>query len=392
MKIPYGKQLITQDDIDAVVEVLRSDFLTQGPAVLRFEQEFAKVVGSKYAVAFCNATAALHTGFKVLNKDITKKVIVTPITFAASSNCVLYENGQVEFVDIDPKTFNIDLNLVEEKLKKDPNSYQGIIPVDFAGLPVDTEKLREIANRYGLWIMEDACHAIGGGFYNSKNEFIKCGSGIYSDLTVFSFHPVKHIATGEGGMVTTNDEKMYKYLLKLRSHGIERDPNLFLEESHGGWYHEMQELGFNYRMSDINAALGWSQLKKLESNIFNRSQVAKEYKKAFMLTEIGVQQYDEQLTQNAYHLFVIQATNRGELYEYLKENGVYAQVHYIPVYKHPYYQKNGFKEINLEHAQSYYQKALSLPMYHGMDKTQIERVVELIKAYLARYEKNSISS
>ena len=384
MKIPYGRQSIGQDDIDTVVEVLKTDFLTQGPYVSRFEEDFAKSVGAKYAVAFCNATAALHTGFKVLNRDLSKKVLVSSITFAASSNCVLYEKGNVEFVDINPKNFNLDLNIIEEKLKKDPNGYQGIIPVDFAGLPVNTEELRKLADRYNLWIMEDACHAIGGGFYNSQNEFVKCGSGKYSDLTVFSFHPVKHIATGEGGMITTNRLESYKHLLKLRSHGIERDESLFDVPSHGGWYHEMQELGFNYRMSDINAALGWSQLRKLESNIHNRDNVAKKYKEAFASTSVSFQQYDEKKTLNAYHLFVIQNEKRRELYDFLKENGVYAQVHYIPVYKHPYYQKNGFKDVALAHAENFYAKALSLPMYHGMGQPQIERVIELVKAHLTK--------
>ncbi|MCK6595100.1 MAG: UDP-4-amino-4,6-dideoxy-N-acetyl-beta-L-altrosamine transaminase [Bacteriovoracaceae bacterium] len=381
MKIPYGRQSISESDIEAVVEVLKSDFLTQGPAVTCFEEEFARVVGSKYAVAFCNATAALHTGFKVLNRDISKKVLVTPITFAASSNCVLYEKGQVEFVDIDPKNFNIDLNLVEEKLKANPDAFQGIIPVDFAGLPVDTGKLREIANRYNLWIMEDACHAIGGGFYNSKNEFIKCGSGIYSDLTVFSFHPVKHIATGEGGMVTTNDEKMYKHLLKLRSHGIERDQNLFEAPSHGGWYHEMQELGFNYRMSDINAALGLSQLKKLGANIERRLEVANLYKKAFKNSAIGFQDYNENKFVNGYHLFVIQTDHRKELYDYLKSQEIYSQVHYLPVHKHPYYQNNGFKEVKLLNAENFYNKALSIPMFHGIKNNEIEFVLKTIHEF-----------
>jgi UDP-4-amino-4,6-dideoxy-N-acetyl-beta-L-altrosamine transaminase len=381
MKIPYGKQSIDQDDINAVVEVLKSDFLTQGPAVTRFEEEFAKTVGSKFAVAFCNATAALHTGFKVLNRDISKKVLITPITFAASSNCVLYEKGLVEFVDIDPETFNIDLNLIEEKLKANPNSYQGIIPVDFAGLPVDTEKLRAIADKYNLWIMEDACHAIGGGFYNSKDEFIKCGSGVYSDLTSFSFHPVKHIATGEGGMITTNDEKMYKHLLKLRSHGIERDHALFEMPSHGGWYHEMQELGFNYRMSDINAALGLSQLGKLSQNIERRLEVAQIYKGNFKNTNIGFQGYDESKFVNGYHLFVVQTEERKKLYDYLKEKEIYSQVHYLPVYKHPYYQNNGFKDVKLVHAEKFYNMALSLPMYHGISTTEQERVLKIINEF-----------
>jgi UDP-4-amino-4,6-dideoxy-N-acetyl-beta-L-altrosamine transaminase len=381
MKIPYGRQSISQQDIEAVVEVLKSDFLTQGPAVTRFEAEFAKIVGSKYAVAFCNATAALHTGFKVLNKDISKKVLVTPITFAASSNCVLYEKGQVEFVDIDPKSFNIDLDLVEEKLKNNPNEYQGIIPVDFAGLPVDTEKLRAIADRYNLWIMEDACHAIGGGFYNSQNEFIKCGSGKYSELTVFSFHPVKHIATGEGGMITTNDEKMYKHLLKLRSHGIERDQTLFEVPAHGGWYHEMQELGFNYRMSDINAALGLSQLKNLGPNIERRLEVAKQYKASLTGTKLGFQNFDEKKFVNAYHLFVVQTEKRKELYDYLKSKEIYSQVHYLPVYKHPYYQKIGFKNVQLPKAEAFYERALSVPMFHGMNLDELKYSIKMLESF-----------
>ncbi|MBC7428129.1 MAG: UDP-4-amino-4,6-dideoxy-N-acetyl-beta-L-altrosamine transaminase [Bacteriovorax sp.] len=381
MNVSYGKQSIKQEDIDAVVEVLKSDWLTQGPAVSQFEEAFAKKVGAKYAVAFSNATAALHSGFKVLNKDISKKVLVTPITFAASSNCVLYESGSVEFVDIDPVTFNIDLNLVEEKLKANPNAYQGIIPVDFAGLPVDTEKLKQIADRYGLWIMEDACHAIGGGFYNSKNEFIKCGQGIYSDLTSFSFHPVKHIATGEGGMITTNNLSHYKHLMKLRSHGMEREVSLFEEATHGGWYYEMQELGYNYRMPDINAALGTTQLKRLDTNIENRNVIATKYKNFAKETNLPYQVYDEKKFLNGYHLFVIQSDRRRELYDYLKLQNIYSQVHYMPVYKHPYYQRNGFSEVSLPHAEKYYSKALSLPMYHSLTPDVQEYVIDTLKEF-----------
>jgi len=380
MKVPYGKQYINDEDINAVVAVLKSDFLTQGPTVAKFEEEFAKNVDAKFAVSFCNATAALHSGFKALNKDITKKVLVTPITFAASSNCVLYEKGQVEFVDIDPLTFNIDLNLIEEKLKANPSAYQGIIPVDFAGLPVDTERLRALADQYGLWIMEDACHAIGGGFYNSKKEFIRCGSGIYSHLTVFSFHPVKHIATGEGGMITTNDENLYKHLLKLRSHGIERNETFLENPSHGGWYHEMQELGYNYRMSDINAALGLSQLKRLSANIEKRNKIAQEYKKFLKEGQTSYQVYDEDKFVNAYHLFVIQHSDRLDLYNYLKEKEIFTQVHYLPVYKHPFYQKNGFKEIKLDRAETYYSKALSLPMFHGMNNEEQLHILDSLRA------------
>ena len=379
--IPYGRQTITDDDIKAVIDVLKSDFLTQGPTVLNFEKEFAKVVGSKFAVSFCNATAALHTGFKVLNTDIRKKVIVTPNTFAASSNCVLFENGLLEFADIDPLTFNIDIDYVESLLQKDPGAYQGIIPVDFAGLPVDVERLRQLADQYGLWIMEDGCHAVGGGFYNSKNEFIKCGSGVYSDMTTFSFHPVKHIAAGEGGMVTTNNEEYYYRLLKLRSHGIERDKSKLIEKPQGGWYHEMQELGFNYRMSDINAALGLSQLSKLKSNVEKRNKIAAKYKMLCDLKSIQYQKFGEDKFSNAYHLFVIQVENRKEVYDYLKSHGIYTQVHYLPVYKHPYYQQNGFKDVKLENAENYYSKALSLPMFHGMTDEEFEKVVSGLVSY-----------
>jgi UDP-4-amino-4,6-dideoxy-N-acetyl-beta-L-altrosamine transaminase len=381
MKIPYGKQSITQNDIDAVISVLKSDFLTQGPTVSKFEEEFAKTVGAKYAVAFCNATAALHTGFKVLNKDLSKKVIVTPNTFAASSNCVLYEKGQVEFADIDPKTFNIDIEQVEKIVSQNPRAYQGIIPVDFAGLPVDMERLREVADKYGLWIMEDACHAIGGGFYNSKKEFIKCGSGVYSDLTVFSFHPVKHIATGEGGMVTTNDEKMYKHLMKLRSHGIERDERQLKEKAHGGWYHEMQELGFNYRMSDINAALGLSQLRSISSNIEIRNAIANKYKNFLKDSKISFQQYDEDKFVNAYHLFVIQTNQRKELYDYLKTKDIYSQVHYLPVYKHPHYQESGYRDVKLEKVEAYYNQTLSLPMFHSLNDEEQSYVLSHLSKF-----------
>lgn len=380
MKVPYGKQSITEEDINAVINVLKSDFLTQGPTVLKFEEEFAKEVGAKYAVSFCNATAALHSGFKLLNKNSAKKVLVSSITFAASSNCVLYEGGNVEFVDIDPISFNLDLNIIEDKLRANPDDYQGIIPVDFAGLPVDTEKLRIIADKYNLWIMEDACHAVGGGFLNSKNEYIACGSGKYSDLTIFSFHPVKHIATGEGGMVTTNNQENYQKLLKIRSHGIERNENLFQNISHGGWYHEMQELGFNYRMSDINAALGLSQLSTLKNNVEKRNAIAESYKKHFTSSSNRYQEFNANF-KNAYHLFVIQTDKRKELYDYLKKNEIYTQVHYIPVHKHPYYQKIGFKNLVLPNAERFYDRALSLPMFHGLNEDELNYVLEKLESF-----------
>ncbi len=381
MKVPYGKQEILDEDIEAVVRVLKSDFLTQGPAVVAFEEAFARQVGSRYAVSFNNATAALHTSFRILNRDLKKKVLVTPITFAASSNCVLFESGKVEFVDINPVTYNIDLNLLEEKLKRNPADYQGMIVVDFAGLPLEMESFRTLASQYNLWIIEDACHAIGGSFVNSEKEVTKVGSCLYSDLTIFSFHPVKHIATGEGGMVTTNSEAHYRQLLKLRSHGIERDPAKFAVPAHGGWYHEMQELGYNYRMSDINAALGASQLTRLSSNIERRNAIADRYKESFRDLPLSFQKYDEKNIVNAYHLFVVETGNRKELYEFLKSQDIYTQVHYLPVYWHPYYQGLGFQKGQCPLAESYYEKCLSLPMFHGMSDEEQCYIIEKVHEY-----------
>ncbi|MBT5419790.1 MAG: aminotransferase class I/II-fold pyridoxal phosphate-dependent enzyme, partial [Candidatus Cloacimonetes bacterium] len=272
MKIPYGKQYITQSDIDAVVDTLKSDFLTQGPKVKEFENNFAEYVDAKYAVAVTNGTAALHLSTIALDVKKGDKVITTPITFAASANSVLYCGGEVDFVDISPDTYTIDLDKLEQKLENSSKfTYTGIIPVDFAGYPVDMERLREIADKHKLWILEDACHAPGGYFLDSKGQNQYCGNGVYSDLQIFSFHPVKHIATGEGGMITTNNKDLYEKLLMLRTHGITKEISK-LEENHGGWYYEMQELGYNYRMSDINCALGVSQLCRAKKGIELRNK------------------------------------------------------------------------------------------------------------------------
>lgn len=381
LKVPYGKQEILESDIEAVKLALQSDFLTQGPLVYSFEKAFSEVVGAKYAVAVSNATSGLHLAFKVLNQDIKKKVLVTPITFAASSNCVLFENGSVDFVDIHPKSFNMDLKALEEKLNRDGSDYQGLIIVDFAGLPMDTEKLRKLADQFGLWIIEDACHAIGGHYLNSLGQKILVGSNVYTDLSVFSFHPVKHIATGEGGMVTTNDEEVYRRLLKLRSHGMEKTPSHFQESPHGGWYHEMQELGFNYRMPDINAALGLSQLSRLPTNIERRQKAASRYREALKECPVSFQVGESDGFLNAHHLFVIQTERRKELYNFLKEKNILTQVHYLPVYLHPFYQDLGFKKGLCPQAESYYSRALSLPLFHSMTAQEQDYVIEHIRAF-----------
>lgn len=265
--IPYGRQHIIEEDIQAVVNTLKSDYLTQGPKIPEFEQAFARYVGAKYAVAVNNATAGLHLAASALGVKPGDKVIITPMTFAASANCIRYCGGEVVFCDIDRDTYLMDIRKLRELLAAhSKGTFKGIVPVDFAGYPHRMEKFRCLADEYDLWILEDACHAPGGYFTDSKGERQHCGNGNFADAAVFSFHPVKHIATGEGGMVTTNDKTLYDRLCLLRTHGITKDPS-HLHENHGGWYYEMQELGYNYRMTDFQAALGISQLKRADEGI-----------------------------------------------------------------------------------------------------------------------------
>lgn len=378
--IPYGRQTITEEDIAAVVQTLQSDFLTQGPKVPEFEKNFADYVGAKYAVACSNGTAALHLSAIALNVNAQKKVLSTPITFAASTNGILYCNGKVDFVDIDAVSFTIDLNKLEDKLKT--AHYSGIVPVDFAGMPVDMENIRSLADKYNCWIIEDACHAPGAFFYDSNNKKQYCGNGVYADLTVFSFHPVKHIACGEGGMITTNNEKLYQKLSALRSHGIVREASL-MQENHGGWYYEMQDLGYNYRMTEILASLGISQLKKIDKNLVRRHEIAKKYNEA--LHNIGDIElpYIPDKNFHALHLYVIKTNRRLELFNYLRENNIFAQVHYIPVHTLPYYQKLGFKKGDFPIAENYYEKCLSIPLYHGLSEENQAYVIDKIKAFFA---------
>ena len=266
--IPYGKQFIDQDDIDAVIETLQSDFLTQGPKVQEFEQAFAAYVKADYGVAVSNGTAALHLCALALGVNNRSHVITTPITFAASANCIRYCGGMVHFVDIDPNTYLMDTKKLRALLASRPKGFfSGIIPVDFAGLANNLEEIKAIANEHGLWIIEDACHAPGGYFVDAAGNKQLCGNGKFADLAIFSFHPVKHIATGEGGMITTNNKALYEKLLLLRTHGITKNPDL-LKENHGPWYYEMQALGYNYRIPDMLCALGLSQLKKADKIVW----------------------------------------------------------------------------------------------------------------------------
>ncbi|OJJ19308.1 UDP-4-amino-4,6-dideoxy-N-acetyl-beta-L-altrosamine transaminase [marine bacterium AO1-C] len=377
-KIPYGRQHISDEDIAAVVDTLKADFLTQGPRIGEFEQAFAQYVGAKYAIAVANGTAALHLCTLALGVKPGHKVITSPITFAASANCIKYCGGDVIFADIDPETGLLDIHQVRELLNNAPEgTYQGIIPVDFAGYPVDLEAYRELANEYNLWLIEDACHAPGGYFIDSNGQQQLCGNGVFADLAIFSFHPVKHIASGEGGMITTNDQKLYKKLLQLRTHGITKNPDL-LQENHGGWYYEMHDLGYNYRLTDIQATLGNSQLKRATEGITRRQAIAKKYDNAFRNTSIKIIQVPENQGAHAYHLYVIQVNDRKGLYNYLREHQIFAQVHYIPVHLLPFYQQFGWKKGDFPLAEKYYAHCLSLPMFPTLTSEEQDFVIEKV--------------
>lgn len=379
MQIPYGKQEITEADIQAVEKVLRSDFLTQGPAIAAFEKAFSEYVRAKYAVAVSNGTAALHLSVLALGIQPGQKVITTPITFVASANCVCYAGGEIELADIDPETYCIDLEAVREKLQNaSPREYAGIIPVDFSGYPVNTEALRQLADEHNLWILEDACHAPGGNFMDSKENTIRCGDGTYVDATVFSFHPVKHIAAGEGGMITTNSEEIYQKLVQLRTHGITKDINI-LQENHGGWYYEMHDLGYNYRLTDLQAALANSQLTLADERLEKRLAIAQRYDEAF--EHLGVRKQKVPEGKHAFHLYVVEVEDRKALYNYLRENGIYAQVHYIPVHYMPYHAAVAQKGT-LPNAERYYEHCLSLPMYPTLTTEEQAYVIQKVTDFI----------
>jgi UDP-4-amino-4,6-dideoxy-N-acetyl-beta-L-altrosamine transaminase len=382
--LPYGRQHISEADIAAVVETLRSDFLTQGPRVTEFETRFAAYVGAKHAVAVSNGTAALHLCALALGVQPGQRVITTPITFAASANCVRYCGGEVHFADIDPATGLVDLKQVRTLLEAHPRGYfTGLIPVDFAGLAVDMEAARALADEFGLWIIEDACHAPGGFFVDSQGQQRNCGSGQLAELAIFSFHPVKHIATGEGGMITTNDDELARHLRRLRTHGIERDATGLLRQDEGGWYMEMQELGYNYRISDILCALGISQLSRAEEGLARRRALAATYDTAFASMP-GADVLAPGQPGHAYHLYVIQVANRRGLYEYLRTKNILAQVHYVPVHRMPYYEKQGWKAGDFPHAEAYYARCLSLPLYPTLTDEEQAYVIDCVQEFVAR--------
>ena len=373
-KIPYGRQNIEEDDLEAVRETLQADFLTQGPKVKEFEEKFAQYVGAKYAVAVNNATAGLHLAVLSLGLEKGDRVITTPITFAASANCVRYAGGEVWFSDIDSETYLLSLKSTRDLIESKPKGFfKGIIPVDFAGLPVNLEEFRELAEEHNLWVIEDACHAPGGYFIDSKKNKQMCGNGNYADVGIFSFHPVKHIACGEGGMVTTNSEELYEKLSLLRTHGITKED---LSENHGGWFYEMQELGYNYRLTDIQSALGITQLAKNKQGVIRRNEISETYKNAFK-GKIKHQSLPNG-TYNAHHLFVIEVGNRKALYDFLRTQNIFAQIHYIPVHTLPYYKGIGYNEADLKFSEKYYNDCISLPMYPSLSEKEQQYVIDKV--------------
>jgi UDP-4-amino-4,6-dideoxy-N-acetyl-beta-L-altrosamine transaminase len=373
--IPYGRHEITDADIEQVIHTLKSDFLTQGPVIGEFEAALANFLGAKHVVAVTNGTAALHLAAMVLNVRPGDLVLCPPITFVASANCVRYCGGEVEFVDIDPTSFCIDLDALEKRLEKNKGRYKGIIAVDFAGHPVDFARLRELADRHCLWLLEDACHALGAEFLTAEGEWVKAGNGAFAELSVFSFHPVKHIATGEGGAIATNSDALAKRVRLLRTHGITKDP-AEIAHPEQGWYMEMQELGYNYRIADLNAALGLSQMGRIHENLRRRREIASIYDEAFAPLGITTPP-DFSRVRHAYHLYVVQVKERLKLYNFLRERGIFTQVHYIPVCDQPYYvDRYGRAEVPI--ARAYYGKSLSLPMYPSMTNADVQRVINAV--------------
>lgn len=376
--IPYGRQDISQEDIEAVVRVLQSDFLTQGPAVPAFERAIADYCGAAHSVATNSATSALHIACLALDVGPGDLVWTTPITFVASANCARYCGAAVGFVDIDPRTYNMSVERLSEKLELARASNQQlpkvVIPVHLAGQPCDMEAIHKLSKEYGFRIIEDASHAIGGSYRGEK-----IGNCRFSDITVFSFHPVKIITTGEGGMATTNDLELVKIMARLRSHGVTRYPSEMTHAPDGPWYYQQIELGFNYRMNELQAALGLSQLKRLDEFVTQRHAIAKRYDKMLASTQV-VTPWQHPDTYSGLHLYIVRvaADNHRASFENLRAGGVGVNLHYIPVYRHPYYERLGFNREDFPESERYYSEAISLPMYPGLSQEQQDEVVRLL--------------
>nr|WP_198984199.1 UDP-4-amino-4,6-dideoxy-N-acetyl-beta-L-altrosamine transaminase [Herbaspirillum sp. ASV7] len=376
--IPYGRQNISQEDIDAVVEVLRSDFITQGPVVPEFEKAVATYCGAKHAVAANSATSALHIACMALEVGPGDLVWTTPVTFVASANCALYCGAEVDFVDIDSKTYNMSVACLADKLeraKRNGKLPKVVIPVHLSGQSCEMESIHALSLQYGFRIIEDASHAIGGHY---KGE--KIGNCRYSDITVFSFHPVKIITTGEGGMAVTNDPELVKRMARSRSHGITRYPSEMTRPPDGSWYYQQIELGYNYRMTDIQAALGVSQMRRLDEFVSERHLLAQRYEELLKDTPV-VRPWQHPDSYSGLHLYIVRLrpgamkTSHREVFERMRADGIGVNLHYIPVYRQPYYERMGFKREDFPQAEQYYAEAITLPIYPGLTAEQQKTVV-----------------
>ncbi|WP_146443813.1 UDP-4-amino-4,6-dideoxy-N-acetyl-beta-L-altrosamine transaminase [Vibrio kanaloae] len=383
--IPYGKQDISQQDIDSVVDVLKSDFLTQGPQVPAFEKALTEHTSAQYALAVNSATSALHIACLALDLGEGDWLWTTPVTFVASANCGLYCGAKVDFVDIDSATYNMCPKKLEQKLitaKATGTLPKVVVPVHLCGQPCDMESIAKLAKEYGFKVIEDASHAIGGQYHEQP-----IGNCKYSDITVFSFHPVKIVTTAEGGAALTNQKELADKMALLRSHGITRDPEMMTEASHGGWYYQQVDLGFNYRMTELQAALGVTQMQRLDEFVAVRHVLSKRYNQ--MLSELPlVLPYQLENTYSGLHLFVIRlkldeiSLTHKQVFDALRENGIGVNLHYIPVHTQPYYQVMGFTEGDFPESERYYQEAISLPMFHGMTEAQQNTVVRVVTEIL----------
>lgn len=369
--IPYGKQTIEQDDIQAVVDVLQSDFLTTGPKIAEFEQTVADYVGAKYAVAISNGTSALHAACFAAGIGPGDEVITTPLTFAASANCVLYCGGTPVFADVDPKTYNIDPEDIRRKIT---DRTKAIIAVHLAGQPCDMDAIHSIAREHGLIVIEDGAHALGSVYKGKK-------VGSLSDMTTFSFHPVKPITTGEGGMIVTDNEEFYKKMALFRSHGITRDDSM-MTRNDGPWFYQQFDLGYNYRITDIQCALGCSQMKKLDRFLARRKEIVARYNEAFADCDNIITPYQLSDTESGWHLYIVQVKNcdRRQVFEAMREKGIGVNVHYIPVYMHPYYQEHGYENVHCANAEEIYYHIISLPLYPGLTSEQQDYVIDTLKS------------
>ena len=372
--LPYGHQQIDDEDINAVVEVLRSDWITTGPKVAEFEEAFAAYVGSKYAVSFSSGTAALHGASFAAGLGPGDEAITTPMTFCATANCVLYQGAKPVFADVCPDTLNIDPDEVKRRITRHTKA---VLPVDYAGHPADLQPILELASSHGLVVIEDACHALGAEYRGTR-------VGSISHLTVFSFHPVKHITTGEGGMVTTDDAKFARQLRLFRNHGIDSDARE--RQTNGNWCYDMVALGYNYRLTDIGCALGISQLRKLEINLARRRQIANQYSAVFQEIPGVVPPTVRPGVNPAWHLYPIRLdlakvrVGRSEIFRALRAEGLGVNVHYIPVHQHSYYRENfGYRDGEYPVAEGAYQQLISLPMFHAMTDQDLDQVVHAVK-------------